>query len=252
MVQKLKSALKNPPLRLALKAALFGSALFWVRAGGFASDPSVGGAGPLLFFALFSFLLYFRRIQRPAFFGSFLVLLCAAVTTLFFLKSAWLVAAGIAFFVLIFVLLLGTKDLVFANRPAIFYAAVNLLFLAVFSLFFLAEKTSYFFVEYFAVFTASFLLLKDTLNFMAPYFPRRHLLIAAVAALAVAELAWAAALLPLGFINSAALLLMTVFIIGDFSLRHLNGALKSAAVFRAAAVFAVFLAIIFFSSRWGP
>ncbi len=235
---------------MALKAALFGLALFWTGASGFAAAPSVGRAGPFLFFAFLSFFLYFRRTQRPAFFGSFLVLFCASVAALFFLKSGWLLIAGVLFFVLIFVLLLGSKDLVFANRPAAFYAAVNLLFLAVFSLFFLAEKTSYLLVKHFAVFAASFILFKGIFNVMAPYFPRRHLLMAAVAALAVAEMAWAAALLPLGFINSAAMLLAASYIISDFSLRHLSGTLKRSAVFRGLAVFAVLLAIILFSSRW--
>ncbi|MBI5147984.1 MAG: hypothetical protein HZA37_02425 [Parcubacteria group bacterium] len=266
MVQRLKSVLRNPPLRLALKAALFGLALFWVGSSGLIADPSTGRVGPLLFFVFLSSLLYFRRIQHPAFFGSFLVLICAAVIALFFLKggfgaltaggwlapqNAGLAVAGILFFVLTFILLLGTKDLVFANRPAVFYAAANLLFVAVFSLFFLAEKTSYFFIEYFLVFAASFVLFKNIFNFLAPYFPRRHLLIAAVSALTVSEMAWAVALLPLGFINSAALLLTAAYVLSDFSLRHLSGNLKRSAVFRGVVVLAAIFTIILISSRWG-
>ena len=164
MVQKLKSALKNPPLRLALKAALFGSALFGSAPA--ALRRSVRREQAALFFALF--VLLYSPNPAPRFLRFFSGFALPPLRRCF---SQERVACrrGNSVFVLIFVLLLGTKDLVFAKRRR-FFAAVNLLFGGFFC--FSAEKHRIFLNTF--GFYGFFLLFKDALNFMAPYFPRRH------------------------------------------------------------------------------
>ena len=112
MVQKVKIGFKDPPLRLALKSGVVRLGFVFGLARRAALPPIRPRRGAPLCFSPFSFCFIFAESSAPL--SSVLSgFAYASPLRRCFFRAAWLVAAGIAFFVLIFVLLLGTKDLVF-------------------------------------------------------------------------------------------------------------------------------------------
>jgi hypothetical protein len=64
------------------------------------------------------------------------------------------------------------------------------------------------------------------------------------------ELTWVILLLPLGIINSAALLTLFFILIRDFLSAHFRGILSSSFVFRQLTFLVLFTIIILASSNW--
>jgi hypothetical protein len=246
MVPKLRLVLKNPHLQLALKAIIFGGFLTLVKLGNF-------GITPILFFVLVAFLLYSRPIfNTSAFLISFLILI---ITIIFILKifpenNFFFLSA--LFFSLMFYILLGVKNLIFINR-ALWYLFFNLaLFYSVFISFFYIDKSTLFAAKVLILFLALFLLFKEFFRFLLPEYqlPKKKALIVWLLALIVLEIVFAVSLLPLGFINSANLAILSVFILGDLTFNYLKGTLNRRLFLIDITLFVLLILLIFGTTKW--
>lgn len=159
--------------------------------------------------------------------------------------------SGILLYSYIFYLLIGIKNYLFVKRSRFYYVSAILLFYSIFIEFFLADKSNWFFLKYGAVIAAAFLLFREWLALISAFsFPKRELLAAAVAAFLVAQLLWAVALLPIGFISSANLMLLAVFAIADFLLKHFTGGISKEFIIQHLIFFLALAALIFWTSNW--
>ena len=252
MAEKLKLLLQSQwqehrnRLSLFLKAAIFAAGLFLIAQSGF-------GVAAIVVFILVSVALYSRPLfENYSTFYAFLVLLPAAILGMRILERSILFWPGILLFSFIFYLLVGIKNLLFIKRSRLYYVAALLLFYAVFIEFFLVDKSDWFLLKYGAVILAAFLLFREWLTIISAFsFPKRELLAAGVAAFLVAQLLWAVALLPIGFISSANLMLLLVFVPADFLLKHFTGGISREFLIPHLVFFLALSALIFWSSNWG-
>ena len=242
-MKKLRYLLKNPLSSLAVKAAIFGSFLALVKIGDF-------GLAPILFFLLSAGFLYSQPI-----FNSFALLSSFGVLTVLSLIGAktidglFIFVIADIFFSFLFYLILGLKNLAFISRGQ-WYSALNLfLFYATFVIFFLSDRGGYFIPKSLVVFFAAFLLFREFVKFSAPEFKRRNL-IAWVLALVIFEAVWAVSLLPLGFLNSANLMILPVFILSDLTSRYARGSLSRRAILVDVSIFILLMLTIFIASKW--
>lgn len=232
MREKLKSILREPRLILVLKSAVFAGFLALVKIGGF-------GTLPILFFFITALILF---SSTPNF--SFLVLLGAALATMRLLDDYLFLTAAIVLFSFLFYIAVGIRSLTLIHRSEWNYAKNLLLFYAVFLFFFLADKSSWFLIKYLAVFGASFFLLRE-------WFAARTKFAALVSAFLLSQFLWATALLPLGPINSANLMVLLVYILFDFTSHYFQGNINRQLVMKNIAVLVLLLLIIFATSGWG-
>ncbi len=251
MLRKLNLASKTPLLRLAFKALIFSGLLAWAGLG----EKSFF---PVLVFVLTAVFIYFLPVLNwRRLFSSFLVLL--AVSFLFIIGQ-WpavfgqaLAVAVIAAFGFVFFLILGIKNLIFVERSAFYYLLSNLLFFLVFLFFFsrwsLADSP-WFIVGYLLMFAVVFFLQKEFLAFLVVESPSRRLLISAGFAFIILQLVWAISYLPVGFLNSAALALPLVFVLGDFTIHHFGGSLNRRVVLRNATILIAIIIVISAVSCW--
>lgn len=230
---------------LVLKAAIFsallllaGSHWWWV-----------------ILFIPASFYFYFRpSLNSGQFILSFLVLL---ITSLFFINSSLITHYPLLitlFFGFLFFLLLGVKNLIFVKRQLFYDVFESLLFLTIFTSFFRAENASLFFGKYLLVFFAVAFLLKEFLIFSTEDFrnsSKKNLIVYGTAFL-ILQLVWAIALLPLGFLNAASLVLLITLILQDFIVHHFSGTINRSIVLRNATVFLILSLVILGASRWQP
>lgn len=163
------------------------------------------------------------------------------------LQAGWAVFGGV-----VFTLVLGLKSFSFQRREEIFhYLAEIFYFLIAASFFALSRKSGSDFVLIAAVslfFSRG--LLKESLDFFFPDFPsRRKSLISFGGALIVFELLAAAALLPLGVINSAALVVLCLIVLEDLIAYHLKGNLSRQAILNSATALIVLALFIFLSEQ---
>ena len=195
---------------------------------------------------------YWRPVLASRqFFGSFLTLLIISILALKFLNFTILgIASGFGLG-LLFYWLLGVKNLIFAHRSAVYYLLNSFLFFLVFFFFFLTDKSQIFWFQYLAAGLGVFLLSKEFLYFFIADFPKRKNLAAAGFSFLVLELHWAVSLLPIGFLNSAALMLFAVLILMDFIIHHFNGALTRKVILRNITSWIVLSTLIFAASKWG-
>jgi len=75
-------------------------------------------------------------------------------------------------------------------------------------------------------------------------------LAAGVSAFIIGQAVWAAALLPIGFINAANLLLIITFLIGEILYRHFTGKVTRNFLVQAAVLFLAISILIFWISSW--
>lgn len=99
------------------------------------------------------------------------------------------------------------------------------------------------------LFIGLFLLFQETFR-LTGVSPKKSLVLGAVAGLLGIELAWVIISLPLGVLNSAALLALFFVIIREILINHFRGALTTAFVFRQFTFLVLFMIIIFAASRW--
>ncbi|MDD5547577.1 MAG: hypothetical protein PHN74_01590 [Candidatus Pacebacteria bacterium] len=246
MVEKLRLVLQSPRLRLVLKSAIFGGFLFLVKLGGF-------GFFSILFFLGVAAFLYFRaeaHFLKSQNLYSFAVLLIIALGGLYTVHRPEFWIAEVFFFSFIFYLLLGIKELVFVHRYQSYSIKNILLFYAVFALFFLSDKSSLFFLKYILVFAATLSLYREWFFWSEHYFPRRHLLTTLLLSLVTMEILWATALLPIGFISAANLVILMVYILTDFVFGHFQGIINKRMILKNSIIFIVTLLLILGTSTW--
>lgn len=238
MEVKLKSILREPRLALALKSAIFGGFLALLKLGDFR-------VLPVLFFLWVAFLLSSKAHQ-----ASFLVFLGVAMATIGILDNVLFLAFGIALFSSLFYLIVGIKDLVIIHRREWSFFRNLLLFYAIFLLFFLADKSSWFLLKYLTVFGTTFFLLKEWILIYEFNFLRRVNIAALVLSSIILQVLWVVALLPLGPVNSANLMVLTTYILFSFVIYHFQGQINRKFVLKKVTIFVLLLLLIFVTSGW--
>lgn len=242
---RLKLAFRDPRLQLILRSLLFGTFLVFVKLKNFEIIP-------VLFFLAAAAFLYFKinvRYPNSQFF-SFLVLLAVSLGATSILGQPMFLIAAILLFTVIFYLFVGIKELVFIHRQKYYFVKNILLLYSLFILFFLSEKSSYFFLKYLLVFAGIFFIFREWFSGLESYFPRRHLLASLILSFVTAEILWAVAILPIGFINSANIMLLTIYILFDFTFHHFQGTLTKKIIFKNLITFILLLFFILATSRW--
>lgn len=235
MEAKLKSLLKNPRSILLFKAVLFGVLLAFAK----------GWAIPAAIF------FYAKPVFNTfSFLCSFLLLMVLSLSLINTVSGGWffvLASGGLAF---IFYLILGMKNLVFVRRNRWNYVLHILLFYSTFVLFFLSDKSDLFFLKSLGVFAVAVLLFREFLKTAAENFPNLRGLFSWTLALLVWQAIWAIGLLPIGFLNSANLATLLVFVIGDLAINHFKNALNRQLIYSELSLFAVLALLILATSRW--
>lgn len=214
-----------------------------------------------LFFAT-AFYWYFRSLfEWDTFLYSFFVLtLYAYLSTSFLdratevggLSSTMSVMLASLLFGTLFFLLLGIKEFVFLRRQAIFNLLSGSLYFAISGIFFVADKdASGLFLSYFLLsFTAFYLLIKESVDFFMEDAPKRKKdLLVIGSTLLVMEFLSIVSVLPIGFLNSSALIVLIVFILEDLVYHHLKGALDRQIVLNNITILIICLLFIFATSK---
>lgn len=238
MEAKLKSILREPRLALALKSAIFGGFLTLLKLGDFQLLP-------ILFFLWAAFLLS-SKAHRP----SFLVFLGVAMATIKILDSALFLGLAVIFFSCLFYLIVGIKELIIVHRSVWDSFKNLLLFYAIFFLFFLTDKSSWFLAKYSAVFIADLFLIKEWILIYESSFLKRVNAASLVLAFIIIEALWVTALLPLGPINSANLMVLITYILFSFTVNHFEGKINRRFVLKKITIFVLLLLLIFATSGW--
>ncbi|MDP3052800.1 MAG: hypothetical protein Q8N22_02510 [bacterium] len=252
MVKKLNSLFASKLWKsVLLKSSLIGFGLFGIYFFNFSFSA-------FLFFSFLMAGIYFSQLpERGQFRISFLVLtLTALLAFYFFADSFYLAFFGCLIFSFLFYLLLGLTDFIFENRRAVYLFFNTCLFLAVFSLFFGADKSKHFLLINALLFSAIFLLFKECFGFLRsashrlPFIVHNPRFISLVFSFLGLELFWAINLLPIGFINSAILLTLFVFLMRDFVLIYFSGRLNRRFFANHFLIFIILVIFIFANSKW--
>ena len=210
---------------------------------------------------IFCFLLlwfYFSQLPERGYSRiSFLVLVLTAFFALRFFGTNFSVALGLVpIFSFLFYLLLGLTAFIFKNRHSVYLFLNTGLFLAVFLLFFSVAQSKYFLFLNFLLFLIIYFLIKECFDFLRSAVQNSLFLIpnsrfiALVLAFLSLELFWAISLLPIGFINSAILLTLFVFLMRDFALTYFSGRLNRRFLIYHSLIFIILVSLIFAVSRW--
>lgn len=234
-----------------LKALVFGLGLYGIYFLNF-SVPF------LVVFSILLISLYFSQLpERGSFKVSFLLLVLTAFSTLIFFKNNfYLVVFSCLAFGFLFYLLLGLTAFVFKNRHSVYLFFNTSLFLAAFLLFFAADKSKYFLPINLLLFLAIFVIFRECFGFLRSSAQRPQLIVhnpqflSLVFAFLGLELFWAISLLPVGFVNSAVLLTLFVFLMRDFAIAYSAGHLNRQFFISHCLLFVILIVLIFFNSKW--
>lgn len=199
-----------------------------------------------------AFFYFVQPVESRNFLFSFLVLVFYPWAIIDFLGNfeatfALSVVSGVAFF-----FLLGVKDFVFIRREKIFNVLSGYFYFLSAAGFFIADKTGWgklvFYPLTFAVFWG---LSEEFIKLSVPDLPKnkKNLIVAGLAFLII-ELAAIVDLLPIGFLNASALILLFVFIMEDFLFYHLKGGLNRGIILNNITILIVAAIIIFATSKW--
>ena len=245
MPKKLKLDLINPgglPFQLALKSAVFFILLFLV-------DYNLL---VFLLFIFFAFYFYFRpRLNSGRFFYSFLTLVSVSLIIAGKLPVSSYRFLFVLFFGAVFFVLLGIKNLVFVHPQNFYYIINGLLLLSVFLSFFIADKSHWFILKYLLAGVAIFLLSREFLSFFSASTNKFLILLTSlVFAFLAMEMIWVVALLPMGFLNSSALVLLFMLVLEDFAVNYFAGGLNRVLVLRNVTIFVLMSLAIFAASHW--
>ncbi len=189
-------------------------------------------------------------LSSKAYQASFLVFLGLAMATVKSLDSYLFLALAVIFFSLLFYLIVGIKELLIIHRSEWSFFKNLLLFYAIFFLFFLTDKSSWFLVKYLGLFAVSFALLREWLLVYEPSFIKRVNLSSAALAFIILEALWVTALLPLGPINSANLMVLITYILFSLTFHYFQGRINRRFVLKKITIFALLLLAIFITSGW--
>lgn len=245
MVEKLRSVWKIVQLRLILKSFIFAGLLFWIRASGFS-------ALPVLVFVLMGFVLYFRNHTQNNLENiySFTALILVSIFSIGLLSHFQFILLAVVFFSAIFYLILGIKEFSFVRRYEWNSVKNVLLIFSIFLVYFMSGSYSFFYLKYLALFITTFLLLKEWLFWLEPNFPKRYNLIAFVISFLILQIVWAVSILPLGFLNSASLMAVIVYVMFDSCTDYFKGVLNGKQIAKNLIVPVLSFAAIFFLTNW--
>ena len=243
MAVKLKSLPTNPALRLAFSALAWALLTWWARSSGFSF-------WPLLVFLGVSGWLYFHP---PLFVERFIYSFLAIIFLVFFTPDletwSWLAPV---FGGLILFLFLGVKNLHFLNRHA-FHLLAHSLLIVWFSLLLFHGSLGSFSLLWFFLwiwFISREYLVSRNRNDEAST-PLINAT-AAAGAFVAAELGWAISLLPIGFIEEAALFSTLFFLAEDAMYYAINDALDKRTAIRNSLLAVVMSTVVFLVSSWTP
>lgn len=247
MQRKLNSVLKNLILlsrserlrgnatgKLFLKAGFYTLSLFWMSQTFSFLAIAVFLAGSLYFY-----LSPLVLVKNSGTFVAFLfVFLSSFVASLSGLNWFYFLIFGFFYF-----LILGIKDGVFKNKWIVYQILNNFLLFFAFIIFFLPDQPQWFFWKFAGLAVVVFFLLREFL---------RNNPFAAVFSLLIVQLAWAVMFLPIGFLNSSALMLVIVLVFKDLIAAYLNKSLNNVLIMKNVTILAVSGLIIFMASHWQP
>ena len=241
MAEKLRLVLKTTQLQLILKTFAFAGLLYWVKISNFAIPV-------VILFSLLSFIFYFKTYHQNSFENiySFLALLVISLLMTNLLDHFEFLMPAIIFFSFIFYLILAIKDFVLSYRYEWNYAKNLLLLYSVFIGYFLSDKYNLFFVKFLAVFVIVFFVIQEWFLWLGIDFPKRRRLISIVFSFLILQFVWAVSLLPLGFISSALLLLIFVYLMFSFCANHFKGTLNKKLIINNLIILFFSLSTIFF------
>jgi len=245
MAEKLRSVWKIVQLQLILKSLIFAGLLLWAKASQFS-------VLPVLLFVAVSLILYFRNHAQNNLENiySFIALLLVSMFGVGLLSHFQFVLPAILFFSVLFYLALGIKEFSFVRRYEWNSFKNIFLIFSVFLVYFMSNRYTFFHIKYLAVFVAIFLLIKEWLFWLEPNFPKRYNLAAFVISFIVLQILWAVSILPLGFLNSASLMAIAVYIIFDSCTGYFRGVLTKKQMIKNFIILALSLAAVFFFTNW--
>lgn len=204
----------------------------------------------LAIFVIAASFLYFRPPLNNWFYlGSFVSLLSLSAVAANFMPQNWIVILAPIFFSFLFYLLLGVKNLIFVHRKNWYYLLSSALFYALFTVFFLSSKAEYFIFKLGGLSLILLILLGEFLKIFINAYPKRRVLVCWTLSLLVIELILAVSFLPLGFLNSANLTLLSLLFLINLVVHHFNGTLKQKVVLSNAAIFVLLGLLVFATSK---
>jgi len=235
-------------LPLALKAIIFAVLIFVAN--------YTGGFFWNLVFIVVSMHFYFRdSLEWKKFFYSFAILIIYSLVITHYLIDQYLIMVSAVVFGLLFFLLLGIKKFAFINRQMLFNLLSGALFFMVAVAFFGADKSVGFdfLLYYIGVFLAFAFLFKEAIDFLPDEFPKKKKsLFVCGASFLIMEFAVLASFLPIGFLNSSALIVLVAFILEDLIFYYIKGNLNRQVVLNNLTILIIALIFIFATSKWTP
>ncbi|MHB9019343.1 MAG: hypothetical protein ACYC3G_00495 [Minisyncoccota bacterium] len=181
---------------------------------------------------------------------SFLALLLAAVFSMGLLGHAQFIIPAIVFFAAIFYLILGIKEFSFIRRYEWNSIKNIILIYSIFLVYFMSNKYTFFYWKYLAIFAATFFLIKEWLFWLEPNFPKRYNLVSFVFSFIVLQIVWAVSVLPLGFLNSASLITLLIYIMFDSCTDYFKGILTQKQIIKDLVIIVFSFFVIYFLTNW--
>jgi hypothetical protein len=237
MVERLKSALKNPASPLALKAILAALAAAWLRSG------EVSWWRATIFLLIFLYCYLSPRTNFTKFALSAIVLLGIILRTpsLDGLMGFYL---DLVLAILVFTLL-GIKNLILLRRQGAYYLLHLMLVVGVASLFFLNSLSQIMF------FITLFFLIREFYIFFIKEDLELINLVAAVEGILLIQAAWVISFFPTSFLVGASFVVLIAFIFHDVLIGHFKGLLNRQLILRDLGLFIVLTGIILLMPVWG-
>ena len=237
MVEKLKLALKNPVLPLALKAGLLASAVFWLRHGG------ISGGKTLLFLVLFLIIYFKPKTNSTKYFVS-------ALIWLMLVMWAPNISGLIGFYINLLLgvlafIMLGVKNLIFLRWQSAYYLLHLLLVIGVTSLLFLGSLSQI------ALFILLFFMFKEFYKTMVKEDLNMINLVASIEAMLLIQAAWVSSFFPTSFLVSASFLVLVVFVLHDVTVSYFKNVLSKELVLRDLGLFLATSLVILLMPVWG-
>lgn len=241
MEPRLKSLFRGQQSALLLKTLIFGLLLGLAWAGNFALPAS------LAFIVGAAFSYGSPASNSLKYSAAFIILIFLAL----FLGSRMLGGqAGILIFLIfsaLFYILISLKSMFFVYRDEWHYFLTIALLYGLALTFFLINKSNFFFAQIIGFFLGIFLIVKELFradaNAKSDFF-------AWITALLAIELAWSISFLPIGFLSSANLAIISIFLIIDTLRKHQKGKLSRYAILANITGFVALVILIFAGSNW--
>ncbi|MBU2101557.1 hypothetical protein KKH05_02460 [Patescibacteria group bacterium] len=237
MAEKLKLALKNPTLPLALKASFLVLAVFWLRQG------DVGIFKAFLFLVVF-FVLYLKPKTNS---GKYFVSSIVWLMLVFFAPN---ISGLMGFYVnlilgILAFIMLGVKNLIFLKRQSAYYMLHLVLVIGATSMFFLGSLSQI------PLFIILFFLFKEFYSVMVKEDLELINLIAVMESMLLIQAAWVSSFFPTSFLVSASFLVLATFVFHDVMVNYFKETLTKQLVLRDLGLFLALSILILLMPVWG-